>query len=114
MNWHVALGVVSGIISMLSVLPYIKDIRHGTTRPNTVSWALWVLLLLISVLAQWSAAASWSIFFLIGDLVGTASILVLCLVGYGYKQYGTLEWSCLALALIAIVLWKLTHHPVVA
>ena len=73
-----------------------------------------MLLLLISILAQMSAGASWSLIFLIGDFVGTSSILVLCLIGYGYSKYGWIEWTCLGLAVVAIISWQLTHQPVLA
>ena len=99
---------------MLAVIPYIKDILHGTTRPNIFSWLLWVLLLSISTIAQFSSGASWSVIFLIGDLIGTSIIFILCLVGYGYKEYGWLEWICLGLAVIAIISWQLTNQPILA
>jgi hypothetical protein len=113
-DWHFALGIVSGILAMLAIIPYVKDILHGTTRPNVVSWLLWVLLLLIGVLAQLSAGASWSLVFVIGDLIGTSSILVLCLVGYGYGKYTRLDGFCFVLALVAIVLWQITDQPLLA
>jgi hypothetical protein len=114
MNIHLILGIISGILAALAIIPYIKDILHGSTRPNIVSWALWVLLLGISILAQWSAGASWSLIFLIGDFIGTSAVLILCLTGYGYSKYTWVEWTCLALAVIAIIAWQLAHQPVLA
>lgn len=113
-NWHLILGVTSGILAVVAVVPYIKDILHGSTRPNIVSWALWVLFLLTSILAQISAGASWSLIFIIGDFIGTSTILVLCLIGYGYSRYGWIEWVCLGLAIVAIISWQLTHQPLLA
>lgn len=52
--------------------------------------------------------------FLIGDLVGTSLILILCLRGYGYPKYGWIEGVCTLLAIIAIVSWQLTHQPLLA
>ena len=114
LNWHLILGIISGIIAMLAVIPYVKDILHGSTRPNIVSWFLWVLLLSISIFAQYSAGASWSLLFLIGDLVGTSIIFILCLAGYGYGKYGWIEVVCFSLAIIAIVSWQLTNQPILA
>ena len=113
-NWHLILGIISGVIVLFAVIPYIRDIVHGTTRPNTVSWFLWVGLLIISVLAQISAGASWSLVFLIGDLVGTSIILAFCFFGYGYGKYGWIEWVCLVLAVIAVVSWQVTDQPLLA
>ena len=113
-DWHTVLGIVAGLIALFAVVPYISDILHGTTRPNIFSFALWELLLLISALAQISAGASWSILFMVGDLVGTGLIVILCLFGYGYGKYGRLELACTALAIIAIAAWQLTQQPVLA
>ena len=113
-DWHSILGSIAGLIAMLAVIPYIKDIIHGTTRPNIFSWALWVLLLGISLLAQVSAGASWSALMILGDIVGTSTVLMLCLWGYSYGKYGRVEWVCTILALVAIALWQLAHEPVLA
>lgn len=113
-DWHLVLGIFSGILAIAAVIPYAKDILHGTTRPNVVSWSLWVLLLTIAALAQLSAGASWSLVLIVGDLVGTASILALCLFGYGYGKYNRLDGLCFILALVAIALWQITNQPLLA
>jgi hypothetical protein len=114
LDWHSVVGAIGGIIAFGAIIPYIKDILHGTTRPNTVSYTIWVLILVISIAAQVSAGASWSIIFLIGDCIGTFIILVLCFMGHGYPKYGWIEWACGALAIIAIVSWQITDRPILA
>lgn len=114
LDWHVVLGILSGLLAVVAIIPYVKDILYGTTRPNIVSWFLWVLLLLIAALAQISAGASWSLVFLIGDIIGTSSVLVLCFIGYGYGKYGWLDGVCFVLALLAVVLWQITNQPLLA
>jgi len=99
---------------MLAVIPYIRDILNKTTRPNTVSWSIWVFLLLISILAQINAGASWSIILLIGDLIGTTTIVIFCLIGYGYGKYSWIEWTCLTFAILAIISWQVTKQPTLA
>src|SRR6185312_5470434 len=113
-DWHLVLGAVAGLIAAFAVVPYIKDILHGTTRPNIFSFTLWAILVFISIFAQFSAGASWSLLLLIGDFLGTTSIVVLCLFGYGYGKYGRLEWICTALAVLAVVSWQLTDQPILA
>ncbi len=114
MNWHFVLGTIGGIIALLAVIPYVKDILKKTTRPNTVSWSIWALLLLISILAQINAGTSWSVILLVGDFIGTSTIVALCLVGYGYGKYSWIEWTCLILAILAVVSWQATQQPVLA
>jgi len=114
MDWHPIIGTIGGLLALGAIIPYIKDIFHGTTRPNVVSYSIWAALLLISILAQWSAGASWSILLLIGDFIGTSTIVVLCFIGYGYKKYSWVEWTSLILAVVATVAWQLTKEPVIA
>src|SRR3989344_3756884 len=113
-DWHLVLGIFAGVIAFASIIPYIRDILHGTTRPNVVSYSLWALVLSIGMLGQWSSGASWSIIFLLGDLLAVFAVITLCAMGYGYHKYGMVEWTCLALAIIAIISWQATNEPLLA
>ncbi len=113
-DWHLYLGIIAGLISFGAIIPYIIDVLNGVARPNLASFVLWALLLAISVLAQISAGTSWSVLFIIGDFVGTSSIVILCLYGYGYRKYGKTEWICTGLALLAIISWQITSQPLLA
>ncbi len=113
-NWHLILAIVGGTIAFLSIVPYIKDILHGTTRPNIVSYSLWFFLLGIGMLGQISSGASWSIIFMTGDLLAVVVVIALCLAGYGYGKYGKLEVVCTMLAIIAIIAWQATGEPLYA
>ncbi len=33
MDWRTVIGLAAGIITLLSILPYIRDILRGLTRP---------------------------------------------------------------------------------
>jgi hypothetical protein len=114
LDWHLVVGIIAGLLGFGAIIPYIRDMIHGTTRPNVVSYGLWVLLISISVLAQIDSGTSWSIVFLIGDLIGTTIVTILCLVGFGYGKYGKIEWICTALAIVAIVSWQITNEPLLA
>ena len=43
MDWRTVIGLAAGTITLLSILPYIRDILRGLTRPNLVTWWLWTL-----------------------------------------------------------------------
>lgn len=113
-DWHLILAIVAGLITFASIIPYTKDILHGTTRPNVVSYILWAILLSIGMLGQWSSGASWSIVFLIGNLLSMLVVITFCLAGYGYKGYGKIEWVCVVLAIVAIISWQITDEPLFA
>ncbi len=113
-DWHQILGTIGGLFAFFSIVPYIKDILYGTTRPNVVSYVLWCILLSISVLAQHSSGASWTILLPMGDLAAALVVVCFCFVGYGYKKYGPIEIICFILAIVAITLWQLTDNPLLA
>lgn len=114
MDWHLALGVSSGIVQFVSIIPYVWSMLKGATRPNIVSWLLWTILQFIAIFAQLSAGASWSLIILIAMTINTCLVLLLCFGGYGYAKYGWLDIACAAIAVAAIVLWQLTNEPLVA
>ncbi len=114
-NWHIAAAVISGILSVSSAVPYIRDIlRGGDTRPNAVSWFLWTVLQSIILVATLKAGASWSIVIVIFITINTTIVTILALIGYGYRKYGWLDAVCFVLAVVAIILWQLTGQPVLA
>lgn len=114
MDWHGWLGIGAGIVQIVSAIPYIRDILYGTSRPNVVSFFIWFVLGFIEVFAQYSAGASWSIIIPIVIVFNTSLALGLGLAGYGYKKYTWLDMSCLGLAALALVVWKITNNPVLA
>jgi hypothetical protein len=114
MDWHLPVAALAGAVQVSSIVPYVRDMLRGTTRPNVVSWSLWTLLQVIAIFAQLSAGASWSIVLLFAMTFNTSLVVVLCLMGYGYTKYGLVDYACFAFALGAILLWQATNEPLVA
>ncbi|HEV8677542.1 MAG TPA: hypothetical protein VN701_01805 [Candidatus Paceibacterota bacterium] len=114
MDFHIAMAVAASVLTVISAVPYVRDMVKGTTKPNIVSWGLWTLIQGIFTAAQFSAGASLSIVLPAVEVVSTGLIVVLGLIGYGYKKYRPLDFICLALAFGAIVLWQVTRDPLVA
>ncbi len=114
MDWHAALGFGAGAVQFASAIPYIRDILWGTTRPNIVSYALWVTLGLIEIFAQYSAGASWSIIIPIVLTFNMSIVLVLGCFGYGYKKYSFIDGVCLLTAAAALLVWYETGNPTLA
>lgn len=114
MDFHVLAATAAVLITLYSTVLYIKEMLRGTTRPNIVSWGLWVLIQGIFAAAQFSAGASLSVVLPLIEVLTVGIIVVLGVFGYGYKKYATLDFVCLALALGAIALWQTTGDPMVA
>lgn len=114
MNWHIVLAALSVVLEVGSLIPYLRSMARGDTRPNAVSFGLWTVLQAIAFTAQASAGASWSLI-VVGVLTGsTLLITILALTGAGYRKYGLVDWLCLVSAIIAIIAWQVTGDPVAA
>lgn len=105
------LGTLAGILQVGATIPYIISIIRGSTRPNTVSWFLWTCAVGITFFAQTSIGLSWSLCLLAGALVCNATVTILCLFGYGYKNFTKVDLLTLVFSLIAIVSWLISNDP---
>ncbi|MEI6511054.1 MAG: hypothetical protein WCO25_03370 [Candidatus Uhrbacteria bacterium] len=113
MNWHLLIGILAGIIQLAGTVPYVKDIlRPGGTRPNVVSWSLWLVLQLVAIWIQVTSAGgiSWSVLYMVATALVMGLIVVLCLRGYGSKQFGLVEKICIPLAILAIACYVMTRN----
>ena len=114
MQWHILFGALSGLIAAGMIIPYLISMVKGATRPNIVSWSLWTIVVFITGLAQVRAGASWSLLLLIGTIVANLSVIYLCIRGYGYKKFETIDQITLVCALVSIILWWITANPLAA
>ncbi len=112
-DWHAVLGLLSGLLIFFAIVPYIRDILNGKTRPNSVSWLGWTILLSIGAAAQIKEGASFSVLLLIGDLLGTGITFLLSLK-YGVTKYTLFDRLSLIFGFLAIALWMITKNPLTA
>jgi hypothetical protein len=70
------LAVVAAVVTMCCVLPYLRDIRRGTTRPQRASWFVFASLAAVAALSQaldGGGAGSW---LASGSAVGFGAVFV--------------------------------------
>jgi hypothetical protein len=104
--------IISIIITLSSVIPYIRDILKGTTRPNLVSWITWTLLTGIAAAAQISAQEYVAAFFTGAAATATAMVVIFGL-RHGFVRYGRFDIICQLSAVIGIILWQLFDSPAI-
>ncbi|MFZ1627046.1 MAG: hypothetical protein WAT81_04555 [Candidatus Moraniibacteriota bacterium] len=111
MGGYVVLGLLSGVLQIISAIPYFRSILRCETQPNIISQFLWTVLQLIAIVAQLQTGWSWSVLILIATTFNTTVFTILCLKGYGYKEYGWIDYSCFVAAVLALVVWSVTDNP---
>lgn len=105
--------VLSSIVTVSATIPYIIDILKKKTKPRVVSWFIW------TILAGISAAASFSdkqyAAFVLALSTGVECLLVVLLgLKYGEKDIKAFDITCLAGAIVALVLWYIFNSPAIA
>jgi hypothetical protein len=108
-----AIAAIAGLITVVAIIPYIRDIIRGETKPNVVSWSTWTLLLIIATSAAFASHQPRTAFLTLGDTIGTGLTLLLGLK-YGIAKYTKLDAFCQVGALVGIVLWLVFNSPGIA
>ena len=107
------LGYVSGVLLILSFLPYLKGIFKHETKPERASWLIWSILGGIAFFSQLAKGATNSLWMpgvqTIGDL-----LIFLLAIKYGMGGLLKRDITALSAAGISLVLWYFTNEPAVA
>jgi hypothetical protein len=105
--------IIAGILSVVSSLPYIIDTAKGKTHPNLVTWFTWTVLVAINVSVAATAGAHQTA--IMSGAVLFADLAILGMgIKKGVKKYTAFDALCQALALVGIILWRLTGDPSLA
>ncbi|MGH7175162.1 MAG: hypothetical protein ACREGR_02280 [Minisyncoccia bacterium] len=113
LSWQNLVGGSASIILLLLIVPYIKTVMVGTTRPSAVSWIGWALLFAIETAAQASKGLSWSLAI---PLISTCSTTIIAITALrmGRVVWTRADYFCITLAAAAVMLWALTSEPLFA
>lgn len=111
MNDKEILGLLSGLLAVLSLLPYLRNILRGHTKPHAFSWLIWTMLAVVGFAASHSRGGgpgAW-----VSAVTGITNTAVLLLaLRYGEKSITKSDWWCLFGAFMTMPLWLLTDSPV--
>ncbi len=112
-DYHVVFATLGTGIGLLSFVPYFRDILNNSTKPHVFSWFIWSLLVGVTFLIQVAEGGG------IGAVVtGIEALCCAAVTVFAYtrgeKNITRSDWVCLCLALLAIVLWRLAHQPLLA
>jgi len=101
------------VLTIGSVIPYIRDILAGSTKPNIVSWMTWTLLGVVASLAQFAAGEPVAALFTAVVSLGPALVVAVGL-RFGYVKYTRFDVACQVSALAGFGLWWAFSSPAVA
>lgn len=107
------LAVIAGLIAIVATLPYIVDTTKGKTHPNIITWFTWGLLSGVTAVAAGASGAVQTAIF--ASLLAACDIaIVLAGLRSGIRRYTIFDVICQILAIIGIILWRITNEPALA
>jgi membrane-associated HD superfamily phosphohydrolase len=105
--------VISSILLIVNVLPYLRDVYRRKTKPRVVSWLNWSLLTVIACAASFSDHQYASAILALIASLETLSVVILGLK-YGDRHITPFDIACQIGAVIGLILWLIFNSPSVA
>lgn len=107
------LGILGGIFATIGIIPYIKDILYGKTRPEKATWLIWTILGSIAFFSQLAKGATNSLWMTGLETLGQLIVLILALkVGTG--KFQRKDVIALTVAGLGLVFWYFTKEAATA
>ena len=113
LDWRLLCAVLSGILTIVSIFPYVRQTLLRRARPHFVTWFIWSTTSIIGATAQYESGASFSIAVVIANALATGVVALLALA-YGVKKYTLIDTACLICAICTIIVWQLTNDAAIA
>lgn len=100
-------------IAMIGYALYARSVLLGRSMPHVFSWLLWGLISGITFAVQLAERAGPGAWVTAVGAIGCLSVFALGL-RRGSCSFSRLDWACLMLSLLAVVLWVATTIPLIA
>jgi hypothetical protein len=107
------LGILAGVVGVADTVPYVRDIRAGTTRPHRGTWLIWAVVAVVGFASQRAEGASWSLVMSGTQAVLTVVVLVLA-VRVGEGGVRRCDTVMMTIAGAGVAGWILVEEPFVA
>lgn len=102
-------GYISAILSIVMIVPYVRDILRHKTKPERGSWFIWSVLGFIAFFSQLAKGATDSLWLTAGQTF-TVLIIFLLSIKFGYGGLGKHDIKALVGASVGLLLWYLTRE----
>jgi len=107
------LAVVSALLTAACVVPYLRDIYRGETRPQRVSWFIYALLSVVAAVPQFISGDHAGAYLATGSAIGFTAVFIAS-IRHGEGGASRLDRLSLALASLGVVLSIVVDQPMIA
>jgi hypothetical protein len=106
-------GYVSGLLTLISFFPYLRDIFRLKTKPERASWLIWSITAGIAFLSQFAKGATNSLWLSGVDVVGLVVVFFFS-IKYGVGGFNKRDYAALVFALLGLFAWYITKEAAIA
>lgn len=103
------LGVLSGLVGIGALIPYIIDTIKGTTKPERAAFLIWSVLGGIAFASQYASGAGASLWMVGLQTIGVVIVFALS-IKHGEGGIVKRDMIALVLAALGLVLWYFTSR----
>jgi hypothetical protein len=107
------LGLIAGILSVITYIPYLRDIFLKKTKPQRATWLIWSVLSVIAFFSQLAEGATHSLWLIGVQTIGVLFIFILSLF-FGVGGFSRRDIITLIAAGIGLLLWYVTSNAALA
>ena len=105
------IGLIAGLIVVISIVPYAIRAHQGKIDPNPTSWLLWSLIGLALLLTYRSSGAGDNVWPTVFGFTNPTLIAILLIKNRArWKRFESFECVCFILGLVSLFLWYLFHE----
>jgi hypothetical protein len=102
---------IAVLLNLIGSFWYIKDIILGTTRPNLVTWFIWMLAPFIGVFFQIKAGAGFSVLpIFMAGFISFLVIIISIVKKNSYWKINTFDLTCGVISFTALMLYIFTRN----
>lgn len=107
--------IFGAVCSLAGAVAYIRSMFRGNTKPNRVTWFMWLVAPFIAAAASLSQGFSWAV---IPVLMSGLSPLMIFVASFftkkAYWKTVSFDYICGAISALALILWYLTSNANIA
>jgi hypothetical membrane protein len=106
-------GIISTVLAIFGIFPYLRSIFQGKTKPHQFSWLVFCIMNGLVFITQFLEGGRQSVLISLVFFVTTSIVFVLSL-SRGSRNTSKFDKLLFAAALFTVVLWLLTKNNVLA
>lgn len=106
---HIILIALSGLLSIVAIVPYLRDILGRATKPRILTWAVWTFLTATVAVESFSEGAVASGWLAVFESIATGLVVVAGFY-YGDRRFTRLDLASFVGVLVGIAVWLISGN----